>query len=122
MPQDIAEAVRRDLARRFPACVGPEAGCTPEQRKSMEEDVVWVNVAAIRWMQNSDQLLMMAWVPDSSAFGANLGRYNGYVVDAHDGRILEPLFRERIQTAVQEVLRRLGTVAFSRPGLRDSAT
>jgi hypothetical protein len=87
-PQDIAEAVRRDLARRFPACVGPEAGCTPEQRKSMEEDVVWVNVAAIRWMQNSDQLLMMAWVPDSSAFGANLGRYNGYVVDAHDGRIL----------------------------------
>jgi hypothetical protein len=31
---------------------------------------------------------MMAWVPDSTAFGANLGRYNGYVVDAHNGRIL----------------------------------
>lgn len=85
---DVASEVRRDLARRYPACVGAEAGCTAEQREAMRKDVVWVNVAAIRWMDNSNRLLMMAWVPDSSAFGANLGRYNGYLVDAHTGRIL----------------------------------
>lgn len=87
-PVDIATQVRKDLARHFPACIGPEAGCTAEQRKHMRRDVFWVNVAAIRWMEKSDRLLMMAWVPDSSAFGANLGRYNGYLVDAHNGRIL----------------------------------
>lgn len=85
---DISSAVRRDLARRFPACAGTLAGCTAEQRRAMRKDVTWVNVAAIRWMEKSDRLLMLAWVPDSSAFGANLGRYNGYVVDARDGRIL----------------------------------
>jgi hypothetical protein len=85
---DIATQVRHDLARRYPACVGSLADCTREQRAEMRKNVVWVNVAAIRWMEKSDRLLMMAWVPDSSAFGANLGRYNGYVVDAHNGRIL----------------------------------
>jgi hypothetical protein len=85
---DIANAVRQDLAKRFPACAGARAECTSAQRKAMRKDVEWVNVAAIRWMEKSDRLLMLAWVPDSSAFGANLGRYNGYVVDARHGRIL----------------------------------
>jgi hypothetical protein len=85
---DIAAEVRQDLARRYPACVGSFAGCTAQQREQMRKDSLWVNVAAIRWMEKSDRLLMMAWVPDSTAFGANLGRYNGYVVDAHNGRIL----------------------------------
>jgi hypothetical protein len=47
-----------------------------------------VNVAAIRWTERSNRLLMMAWVPDSSSFGANLGRYNGYEVETRTGRIL----------------------------------
>jgi hypothetical protein len=85
---DISTTVRRDLARRFPACVGGMAECSSDQRKAMRKNVAWVNVAAIRWMEKSDRLLMLAWVPDSSAFGANLGRYHGYVVDARDGRIL----------------------------------
>jgi hypothetical protein len=87
-PDDIATEVRRDLSHRFPACVGGQSGCTADQRKLMRNDPKWVNVAAIRWMENSKRLLIMAWVPDSSAFGANLGRYNGYLVDAHTGRIL----------------------------------
>ncbi len=85
-PVEIATAVRRDLARRFPACVG--GGCTVAQQKRMRKRSDWVNVAAIRWMNNSDRLLMMAWVPDSSAFGANLGKFNGYVVESRTGRIL----------------------------------
>lgn len=87
-PVDVANSIRQDLARRYPACVGVEAGCTAAQRKAMRRDVSWVNVAAIRWTQQSNRLLMMAWVPDSSEFGANLGRFNGYVVDAHTGQIL----------------------------------
>lgn len=85
---DIATSVRRDLARRYPACIGAQAGCTREQRLQMQRDPSWVNVAAIRWMDTSDQLLMMAWVPDSSAFGANLGHRQGYLVDTRTGRIL----------------------------------
>jgi hypothetical protein len=85
---DISTEVRRDLANRFPACVGSSAGCSAEQRRNMRRDPSWVNVAAIKWMARSDELLMMAWVPDSSAFGANLGRRQGYIVDTHTGRIL----------------------------------
>jgi hypothetical protein len=85
---DVATEVRHDLAKRYPACVGAEAGCTAAQRRRMQRDTSWVNVAAIRWMEKSNQLLMMAWVPDSSEFGANLGRRQGYVVDTHTGRIL----------------------------------
>jgi hypothetical protein len=87
-PVDLATSVRQDLARHYPACVGVHAGCTARQRKLMQRNVQWVNVAAIRWMKNSDQLLMMAWVPDSSEFGANYGRLRGYLVDAHTGHIL----------------------------------
>lgn len=98
---DIATAVRRDLAHRYPACIGSQAGCTAQQRLQMQRDPSWVNVAAIRWIENSDQLLMMAWVPDSSAFGANLGRHQGYLVDTHTGRILrrysELEFKRRFQ-------------------------
>ncbi|ABF43419.1 hypothetical protein Acid345_4419 [Candidatus Koribacter versatilis Ellin345] len=86
VPQEIATAVRKDLARRFPACLG--GGCTAAEQKKLRKSSDWVNVAAIRWMESSDRLLMMAWVPDSSAFGANLGRFNGYVVDARTGHIL----------------------------------
>lgn len=100
-PVELASAVRKDLARRFPACAGTTAGCTSEQRKKMQRDVSWVNVAAIRWMEKSDRLLMLAWVPDSSEFGANLGKYNGYVVDAHSGRVLnrysEDEFKKRFR-------------------------
>jgi hypothetical protein len=85
---DISTEVRRDLAKKFPACVGSAAGCSAAQQRKMRHDPSWVNVAAIRWMEKSDQLLMMAWVPDSSDFGANLGRRQGYVVDTHNGRIL----------------------------------
>ena len=86
--EDVATEVRQDLAKRYPACVGEAAGCSAAQRRKMQRDPSWVNVAAIRWMQKSDQLLMMAWVPDSSDFGANLGKRQGYVVDTHNGRIL----------------------------------
>ena len=85
-PAEIATAVRKDLAKRCPACI--RGGCTGAQQREMRRNSDWVNVAAIRWMDSSDRLLMMAWVPDSSAFGANLGRFNGYVVDARTGRIL----------------------------------
>ncbi len=85
-PVELATAVRKDLARRFPACVG--GGCSRSEEKKLRKTSAWVNVAAIRWMENSDRLLMIAWVPDSSAFGANLGKFNGYVVDARNGRIL----------------------------------
>ncbi|HEY3927766.1 MAG TPA: hypothetical protein VGL89_05295 [Candidatus Koribacter sp.] len=85
---DISSAARNDLARHYPACVGPQAGCTTAQRKQMRRDADWVNVAAIRWMEGSQRLLMMAWVPDSSDFGANLGRHMGYVVNARTGQIL----------------------------------
>ena len=54
----------------------------------MRRNVGWVNVAAIRWMEDSDRLLMMAWVPDSTEFGANYGRMSGYVVNAHNGQIV----------------------------------
>lgn len=85
---DVSTEVRHDLAKKYPACVGSIAGCSAEQRRQMRRDPSWVNVAAIKWMAKSDELLMMAWVPDSSAFGANLGKRQGYVVDAHTGRIL----------------------------------
>lgn len=94
-PVELASAVRKDLARRFPACVG--GGCTAEERRRMRRSSDWVNVAAIRWMENSDRLLLMAWVPDSSGFGANLGKYNGYLVDAHTGRILNRYSQEEFQ-------------------------
>jgi hypothetical protein len=98
-PVEIASAIRKDLAQRFPACVG--GGCTADQRQQMHRNHDWVNVAAIRWMEKSDRLLMIAWVPDSTAFGANLGKYNGYIVDAHSGRILnrysEPDFKKRFR-------------------------
>jgi hypothetical protein len=85
---DVSTAVRSDLAKKYPACVGAAAGCSAGQRRRMRWDPSWVNVAAIRWMEKSDQLLMMAWVPDSSDFGANLGRRQGYVVDTHNGKIV----------------------------------
>lgn len=89
---DISGDARRDLARRYPACVS--AGCTAAQRKQMQRDVNWVNVAAIRWMEKSKRILLMAWVPDSSDFGANLGRHQGYVVDARTGKILSKYSQE----------------------------
>ncbi len=100
-PVDIATSVRQDLARRYPACAGAQAGCTARARKQMQRNVQWVNVAAIRWMENSDRLLMMAWVPDSTEFGANFGRLNGYLVDARTGHILtrysEHQFKQRFK-------------------------
>jgi hypothetical protein len=96
-PTDISTAVRKDLARRFPACVGERAGCTAAQRKAMRRNVQWVNVAAIRWMDGSNRLLMMAWVPDSSEFGANFGKLSGYVVDARDGHILSRYSHEEFK-------------------------
>lgn len=87
-PVDIANSVRHDLARRYPACVGAQAACSVRDRKQMSRNVGWVNVAAIRWMENSERLLLMAWVPDSTEFGANYGRMSGYVVNAHTGQIL----------------------------------
>jgi hypothetical protein len=92
---ELASAVRQDLARRFPACAG--RGCTAEERRRLRKNSDWVNVAAIRWMENSRRLLMMAWVPDSSSFGANLGKYNGYVVDARNGRILNRYSEQEFQ-------------------------
>ncbi len=85
---DISSAVRRDLARRFPPCVGRLAGCTTEERRNLKRDVSWVNVAAIRWDKGSSRLLMLAWVPSTAYFGDNMGKYNGYVVDASSGHIL----------------------------------
>lgn len=85
---NVTSEVQRDLAKRFPACAGSEAGCSASQRKRMRRDTSWVNVAAIRWMHESHTLLVMAWVPDSSEFGVNLGRHQGYVIDARTGRIL----------------------------------
>jgi hypothetical protein len=96
-PIDISTEVRKDLARRFPACVGPHAGCSAAQRKAMRRNVGWVNVAAIRWMESSNRLLMMAWVPDSSEFGANFGKLSGYVVDARDGHILSRYSHEEFK-------------------------
>lgn len=95
--QEISSAVRDDVARRFPPCVGRLAGCTRGERKQLRRNHSWVNVAAIRWEKGSEQLLLLAWVPPSAYFGANMGRYNGYVVDASTGAILKRYSKEQFE-------------------------
>jgi len=85
-PADVTQEVRRDVAHAYPACVG--IPCSPNDKK-MFEDVTWVNVAAIAWVDGSKQLAVLAGVPPSSRYGANMGKVKGYLVEVPSGHIVQ---------------------------------
>jgi hypothetical protein len=90
---DVTRFVRRDLARRFPPCMGIPAGCFADG-KFFAEPLDWVNVYAFHWVEGSRRLLLAAGVPPSSGYGRNMGTVVGYVVEVPSGKILS-VYSER---------------------------
>jgi hypothetical protein len=76
--------VQTDFVRKFPPCVGNPPPCEID---ASGKDYNYLTVA---W-SSPHTVVMMAEVPGSSRFGANLGGVTGYEVDARTGAILRVL-------------------------------
>jgi hypothetical protein len=83
---DVMRQVQSELARVFPAGVDPFF--SQREREQFARDPSWVNVFAVRWLSNPERLLVLASVPPSSRYGANLGKHRGYIVEPRTGHIL----------------------------------
>jgi hypothetical protein len=90
---DVTKDVRINLARRLPVCTGEKAGCSDLEKKKFAANLDWVNVIAIAWEHGSDQLALLAGVPNSSRYGENMGKEIGYLVDVPSGHILQTFTR-----------------------------
>jgi len=84
-PLAVGQQVRADFARRYPPCLGETATCSA---RKLARDLSWINVAAIRWLDDSRKLLVVAQVPCSPAYGKNQCAYEGYEVEVPTGKIL----------------------------------
>lgn len=58
------------------------------ERQEHAQDPSLVNVELVRWLINPERLLVLASVPPSSSYGANMGKSRGYIIDPWSGRIL----------------------------------
>jgi hypothetical protein len=87
---NVMRRVQEDLARAFPAGINPPGYSffSGRDREQFASDSSWVNVFAVRWIENPERLLILASVPPSSGYGANMGQRRGYVVEPITGRIL----------------------------------
>jgi hypothetical protein len=90
-PVNASALVRRDLSRNYPPCFAyrnnPQP-CTTSEIKRMRQTLDWINVAAIKWIDESQRLLVVAQVPCSSGYGKNMCEYVGYEIAVPSGRIL----------------------------------
>jgi hypothetical protein len=88
---DVGGAVRKNLRSQYPPCV-PFRGvqpCPEEERAQLAADASWVNVVGIKWLGTSGQLLVVALVPNSSGYGANMAKWLGYRIEVPSGAILQ---------------------------------
>jgi hypothetical protein len=87
---NVMRQVQEELARAFPAGINPPGHSffSRRDREQFASDPSWVNVSAVRWIENPERLLILASVPPSSGYGANMGQRRGYVVEPITGRIL----------------------------------
>lgn len=87
---NVMRQVQEELARAFPAGINPPGYSffSRRDREQFASDPSWVNVFAVRWIENPQRLLILASVPPSSGYGANMGKRLGYVVEPIAGRIL----------------------------------
>ena len=88
---DITKQVRDDIAARYPACVAYKGiqSCTLAEQHRMARNHDWVNVAGMKWLKGSTELLVVGNVPDSSGYGANMTEWMGYRIEIPSGKILE---------------------------------
>ena len=86
--------VRESFARKHPLCLGVPAPCEVDQTG------LSYNYITVAWAA-PHMVVLMAEVPPSSSQGRNMGKVNGYEVDALTGqvsRVLSPAqFKRRWQ-------------------------
>jgi hypothetical protein len=91
---DLA-AVRADLVKDYPACVGVPDHCV------VSRDGKDYNYLTVGWAA-PHTVAIMGEVGESSSFGRTLGKVNGYEVDAASGKIVRVLkpgaFKRRWQS------------------------
>jgi hypothetical protein len=96
LPLDVSQEVRADFARRFTPCIGETATCSA---RKLAKDLSWINVAAIKWLGDSNKLLVVAQMPCSPAYGKNQCAHEGYEVEVPTGKILasygKQIFQQR---------------------------
>lgn len=87
---NVMRQVQEELARAFPAGIDPPGYSffSQRDREQFARDPSWVNVFAVRWLENPERLLILASVPSSSGYGADMGERRGYVVEPITGHIL----------------------------------
>ncbi|MBV8115272.1 MAG: hypothetical protein JO300_11050 [Silvibacterium sp.] len=97
---DLDKPVRDDIARTYPPCIPADGiqSCSEEEKKAMVQDHDWVNVAGMKWMGGSDRLLVVGNVPDSSRYGANMGKWLGYEIEVPSGKILKRYSRREFRS------------------------
>ena len=91
---DLSE-VRRRFVSTWPACVGVEGDCDVSTSGGS------YNYLTVAWA-SPHTVVMMAEVPSSSSYGANLGRVVGYELDTKTDRIVRSMppreFKRRWQS------------------------
>lgn len=94
IPMDLG-AVMADLVKDYPPCVGNPGPC-PINRDGKDYNYLTVGWAA------PHTVALMGEVGESSSFGRNMAKVNGYEVDVPSGRIVRVLkpkaFKERWQS------------------------
>ena len=71
-------------------------------------DLDWVNVVAVKWVNDGRSIALLAGVPNSSFYGENMAQTKGYIVNAQSGAIehmydsaeLTGVFRSDLNTIV----------------------
>jgi len=93
---DVMRQVQAELARTFPAGVNPPgaSSISRTERIRFARDLSWVNVFAVRWLEESERLLVLAGVPPSSGYGMNMQQHRAYIVEPTTGHILHACTEE----------------------------
>jgi len=86
---NVMKQVQADLAHTFPGGVdsGAHLSFSQAEKERFARDTSWVNVFAVHWLSGPGRLLVLAGVPPSSGYGANMGKRKGYIVDPRSGEI-----------------------------------
>ncbi len=111
-PVNVTKAVRRDLARSYPVCKKFFSSCSKADVKSFKNNLEWVNVAAIKWLDGSKKLVLLAGVPPSSSYGSNMSKVKGYVVEVPSGRIAQILTKRAFLTRWKSIYEYCHTMRF----------
>ncbi len=95
---DAMKQVQADLAHVFPAGVNTAgARFSRRERQEFSRDPSWVNVFVLRWLSKPERLLVLAGVPPTSGYGANMSKCRGYIIDPRSGTILRTYTEEQFK-------------------------